>query len=91
MLDGKLNDLKTDDKASRIERLDLVTKIKDVATNAHPDATQHLIKKSINLEIRKQNPIQYPDTVTIKLVESEIYALEIKFNTLDMKVDTNLH
>ena len=40
MLGGKLNDLKTGAKAYRVERLDLHTKIKDVATNAHPDTTR---------------------------------------------------
>ena len=37
MLDGEINDLKTDASAYRVERLELVTKIKDVATNTHPD------------------------------------------------------
>ena len=40
LLGGKLNDLKTGAKAYRVERLDLHTKIKDVATNAHPDTTR---------------------------------------------------
>ena len=49
LLEGKLNDLKTDSKASIIERLEIITKIKDVTTNAHPDAMRHLIKDSIDL------------------------------------------
>ena len=91
MLDGKLNDLKTDAKASRVERLELINKIKYVATNAHPDSMLHLIKESIELKIRKQDPIRDSTTVTIKLVEAETYALKIRFNTLEMKVKANLH
>ena len=30
-------------------------------------------------------------TVTIKLVETEIYDLKSRFNTLEMKVEANLH
>ena len=91
LLDGKLNDLNTDDKATRVERLELRTKIKDVATNAHPNAMRHLIKDSIELKMRKQDPIQYLATITINLVEAEIYALKTRLNTLDMKVEANLH
>ena len=69
----------------------IFTKIKDVATNAHPDAMWHLIKESIELKMRKQDPIQYSANVTIKQVEAEIYALKSRLNTLEMKVDTNLH
>ena len=90
-MDGKLNDFKTDAKASRVEMLELLTKIKDVATKSHPDATRHLIKKSIELKMRKQEPILYLDTVTIKLVESEVYALKRIFSTLKMKANANLH
>ena len=57
LLDGKLNEIKTDAKAYRIDRLELLTKINDVATNAHPDAMPHLIKDSIELEMRKQDTI----------------------------------
>ena len=56
-MDGKLNEIKTDAKAYRIDRLELLTKINDVATNAHPDAMPHLIKDSIELEMRKQDTI----------------------------------
>ena len=41
LLDGKLNDLNTDAKSSRVEGFDFVTNIKDVATNAHPDAMRN--------------------------------------------------
>ena len=44
MLERKINNLKTDAKASRIERLELLTKINDVSTKAHPDAIRYLIK-----------------------------------------------
>ena len=57
MLDGKLNDLKTDDKASRIERLELINIINYFETNAHPDAIQNLIKQNIELEMRKEDLI----------------------------------
>ena len=66
MLDGILNDIKTDAKASRVERLELLTKDKDVATNAHPDAMQHLGKGIIELEIPKQDLIRDSATVTIR-------------------------
>ena len=51
----------------------------------------HLIKESIELKMRKQDQIQYSANVTIKKVEAEIYALKSRLNTLEMKVDTNLH
>ena len=44
LMDGKLNELKTGAKSSRIERLELITKFNDVSTNAHPDAMRYLIK-----------------------------------------------
>ena len=90
-MDGKLNDLKTDARASRVERLELLTKIKDVATNSHPDSTRHLIKESIELKMRKQEPIIHLATVTIKYVKYEVYALKIIFSTLKMKVNNNIH
>ena len=49
LLSGKINDLKTDAKASRFERLELLTNIKYVTTNSHPDAMRHLIKEIIEL------------------------------------------
>ena len=49
LLDGKINDLKTDAKASIFERLELLTNIKYVTTNSHPDAMRHLIKEIIEL------------------------------------------
>ena len=91
LLEGKLNDLKTGSKASIIERLEIINKIKDVATNAHPGAMRHLIKDSIDLEMRKQDPIRDSDTDTIKLVETDIYSLKSIFNTLEMKVGANLN
>ena len=57
LLDGKINDLKTDSKYSRVERLELLTKNKDVVTKSHPDAMQYLIKESIEIKMRKQYPI----------------------------------
>ena len=90
LLDAKLNDLKNDAKASRIEILGLLTKIKDVSTNAHTDTMRHLIKESIELEICKQDPIRYLAAVTPKLVEAEIYDLKSRFNTLKIKVDADL-
>ena len=54
LLDGKLNDPETDAKSSIVERLKLLTKIKDVAKNDHPDVMRNLIKESIELEMRKQ-------------------------------------
>ena len=90
-MDGKLNDLKTEAKSSRVVRLGPLTNIKDVTTNVHPDAVRHLMKKIIKLEIRKQNPIRYLATVTIKLVEAEIYAPKSRFYNLEMKVKVNLH
>ena len=86
LLDGKLNYLKTDSKASRVERLELLTKIKDIATNAHPDAMWHLFKESIELEMQKQYPIQDLVTFTIKLLETEINALKSRFKNLNMNV-----
>ena len=71
--------------------MELITKIKYVATNSHPDEMQHFIKKSIDLEMRKQEPIRYLANVTIKLVEYEIYALKRRFNTLKMKVEVNIY
>ena len=68
MLDRKLNDLKTHYKASRTERLELLAKINDVATNAHPDAIRYLIKENIEIEIRKQHSILNSYTVNIILV-----------------------
>ena len=90
MLDGKINDLNTDAKSSRVERLEILIKIEDAVTNHHPDAMRHLIKESIDIEMQKQDPIRYSATVTIKLVEDEIYALKSRFNTFDMKVEANL-
>ena len=52
---------------------------------------RYLIKESIELEMRKQYPIRYSATVTIKLLEAEIYALKNRFNTLEMKVEANPH
>ena len=57
LLDRKLNELNTDAKASRTERLEIITKIKYVAKNAHPDAMQNLMKESIDLKMQKQDPI----------------------------------
>ena len=57
LLDGKINDLKTDSKYSRVERLELLTKNKDVVTKSHPDAMQYLIKESIEIKMWKQYPI----------------------------------
>ena len=74
---GKINDFKTDYKASRIERLELLTKINDVATKFHPDAIRYLIKEIIEIKMRKQESILNSDTVNIKLVESDIYALKV--------------
>ena len=91
MLDGKLNELKTDAKYPRIERLEILSKIKNVATNAHPESMRHLIKRRIDIKTRKQDPIQYSATVTIKLVESDIFNLKRRFNTLDMKVEAKFH
>ena len=54
LLDGKLNYFKTDAKASRVERLDILNKIKYVATDAHPDVMRNLIKDIIELKIWKQ-------------------------------------
>ena len=68
MLDRKLNNLKTDYKTYRFERLELLTKINDLATNTRIDAIQYLIKESIKLEIQKQEPIINLDTVNIKLL-----------------------
>ena len=90
MLDGKLNDLKTEAKASRVKRLELLTKIKDIATNPHPYYMWHLIKESIELEMQKKDIILYLATVTIKILEYEIYALKIRFNNPEMKVGGNL-
>ena len=91
MLDRKLNDINTDAKSSRVEILELLSKIRDIATNAHSGVMRHLIKERIELEMQKQDPIRDSSTVTIKLVESEIYALKSRFNTLEMKVEANLH
>ena len=88
-MDGKLNDLKTYAKASRIERLELLTKINYVTTNTHPDTIWYLIKEIIEIEMRKQDPILDPATLNIKLVEADIYALKITFNTLEMKFNAN--
>ena len=52
---------------------------------------RHLIKESVELEMGKQEPIQDSATVTINLVEADIYALKIRFNTLNMKVKSNIH
>ena len=41
LLDGKLNDLKTDAEDSRFERFELLTRSKGVAINANPDAMWH--------------------------------------------------
>ena len=57
LLGRKINDLNTDAKASIVGRLERLTKIKDVAKNAHPDVMQNLIKESIVIEMRKQDPI----------------------------------
>ena len=70
--------------------MELLTKFNDVATDGQPDAIQYLIKDSIELEIRKQDPILNPDTVTIILVEAEIYSIKSIFNTLEMKFGANL-
>ena len=75
LFDGKLDDLNTEAKDSIVERLERLTKIKDVATNAHPDSMLRLIKENIELKMRKQEPIRDSATVTIKLVEAEIYAI----------------
>ena len=91
LLEMKQNDLKTDDKSSRSERLELLTKINDVATNSHPDAIWYLIKESIEPKIKNQDPIIDSTTVNIKLLEAEIYAIKSSFKTLDMKVDAILH
>ena len=91
MLDGEINDLKTDASAYRVERLELVTKAKDVAKNAHTDAMWNLIKESIDLEMRKQDPIWDLATETIKLVWAEIYSMKIRLNTLEMKFEANIH
>ena len=90
-MDRKLNELKTGAKASRIERLELLTKIEDFETNSHPAAMRNFIKEIIELEMRKQDPIQDLATVTIKLAEAEIYAIKSRFNTLEMKVGANPH
>ena len=66
----KLIDLKTDAKASRIERLELLTKINYVAKNANRNAIQYVIKEIIELEMRKKYLILYLATVNNKLVES---------------------
>ena len=68
MLDRKLNNLKNEYKTYRFERLELLTKINDLATNTRIDAIQYLIKESIKLEIQKQEPIINLDTVNIKLL-----------------------
>ena len=52
---------------------------------------RHLIKEIVELEMRKQYPIRDSATVTIKLVEAEIYALKSRFNTLEMKFEANIH
>ena len=91
MLDRKLNNLKNEYKTYRFERLELLTKINDLATNTRIDAIQYLIKERIKLKIQKQDPIINLDTVNIKLLEAEIYALKSSFNTLDMKVEAILH
>ena len=57
MLERKINNLKTDAKASRIERLELINIINYFETNAHPDAIQNLIKQNIELEMRKEDLI----------------------------------
>ena len=54
LLDGKLNYFKTDAKASIVERLEILNKIKYVATDAHPDVMRNLIKDIIELKIWKQ-------------------------------------
>ena len=41
--------------------------------------------------MRKQDLIQYAATVTVTLVEAGIYALKTRFNTLEMKVEANIH
>ena len=41
--------------------------------------------------MRKQDPILNLSTVNIKLVEVDIYAIKIRFNTLEMKVKANIH
>ena len=87
----KLNYLITDAKSSRTEILEPLTKIKEIAINAHTDAMRHLIKDIIEVEIRKQDPIRDSGTATIKLVEAEIYALKNIFITLEMKVESNLY
>ena len=51
LLEGKLNDLKTDAKVSRIESLGLLTKFNDVATNTHPDAIRYFIQDIIYIEM----------------------------------------
>ena len=68
LLGGKLNDLKTDAKPSIVERLEILTKIKDVVTNAHPDTKRYLIKESIGIKRRKQELIRDSATVIIKLL-----------------------
>ena len=52
---------------------------------------RHLVKEINELKTRNQDPILYSATVTIKLVEADIYALKIIFNTLIMKFEANLH
>ena len=75
LLGGKLNDLKNDSKASIIERLELFRKIKGVATNAHPDVMRHLIKESIDIEMKKQDPIRYSATVTGQIFANGIWVI----------------
>ena len=51
----------------------------------------HLIKDRIYFEMWKQDPIRDSATVTIKLLEAEIHALKSRFNTLEMRIEANLH
>ena len=51
----------------------------------------NLIKESTELEIQKQDPIRYSSNVTIKLGEADIYDIKSRSNTLEMKVEANLH
>ena len=59
--------------------------------NYRPDYMRYLIKYGIELEMWNQDPIRYSATVNIKLVESDIYAIKIRFNTLKMKVKSSLY
>ena len=49
LLDRKLNEINTNSKAYIIERLELLTKINYISTNAHPDAIRYLIREIIEI------------------------------------------